>query len=77
MPYPTPDDADYCEGSRQHVPTWDATKQWFRCPWCSRLISAMGNTHTFFPHVRNKKRARRGDAVQEDLTAHGLNTKDV
>jgi hypothetical protein len=76
MPYPSPDDPDYCDGSRTPVPNHDPDKLWFRCPKCGRLICAMGKTGLFFPHVKNKKRARRGDAIQEGLTAHGLNLKE-
>lgn len=76
MPYPSTTDPDYCAGSRQLIWGFDPKMQWFRCPKCSRLISAMGKTQRFFPHLANKKRARRRDAVQESLAAHGLNRKD-
>jgi predicted RNA-binding Zn-ribbon protein involved in translation (DUF1610 family) len=76
MPYPKPDDPDYCKGSRTEIRDYDENKIWFRCPKCGRLIAPMGKTRRFFDHVSNKKRARRGDAVQEGLTAHGLNRKE-
>lgn len=76
MPYPTPADPDYCVGSRTPIPNYDADKLWHRCPSCGRLISAMGKTGQFFPHVNNKKRARKGDSIQEGLTAYGLNNRE-
>jgi hypothetical protein len=36
----------------------------------------MGKTKRFFDHVNNKRRARRGDAIQEGLTQFGLNKKE-
>jgi hypothetical protein len=36
----------------------------------------MGKLRQFFPHVSNKRRARRGDAIQESLTAYGLNSRE-
>lgn len=76
MPYPAITDPDYCEGSRQLIADHDDVRQWFRCPKCGRLISAMGKTKRFFDHVSNKRRARRRDAIQESLTAYGHNRKD-
>lgn len=75
MPYPAPTDPDYCPGSRTPIPGYDGKKQWYRCPQCKRLIASMGKQGRFYPHVRTKKRARRGDAVQEGLTAYGHNSK--
>lgn len=74
MPFPKPDDPDYCAMSRQPVPDLDTTKRWHRCPACHRLIADMPNG-TFYPHVIDKRRARRRDAVQEGLVAYGLNDK--
>lgn len=75
MPYPATTDPDYCSGSRQLIPDYDDVRIWFRCPKCGRLIAAMGKTKRFFDHVNDKRRARRRDAIQEGLTAHGLNTR--
>lgn len=77
MPYPSPDDPDYCPGSRQLIANYDPLKHWHRCASCGRLIVAMGKTGRFFPHVKNKKRARRRDDVQEGLTAHGMNHRNL
>jgi predicted RNA-binding Zn-ribbon protein involved in translation (DUF1610 family) len=76
MPYPDANDPDYCAGSRQVIEDYDEERQWFRCPTCGRLISAMGKTKRFFDHVSNRRRARRRDAVQEGLTAYGMNKKE-
>lgn len=75
MSYPKPDDPDYCPSSREPIKDHDPKVLWFRCPTCGRLICGMGKTGRFFPHVKNKKRARRGDHIQESLAAAGLNTK--
>jgi hypothetical protein len=77
MPYPLTTDPDYCAGSRTVIPDYDDVRQWFRCPSCGRLISAMGKTERFFDHVSNRRRARRRDAVQESLTMYGHNRKFV
>lgn len=75
MPYPKPDDPDYCPCSKQPVDgTYNPDLAWHRCPVCHRLIAAMRNGR-FFPHVSNVARARRRDAVQEGLTAYGLNSR--
>lgn len=76
MPYPKPDDPDYCPGSETAVPDYEDNKhlEWHRCPSCGRLIAAKPRG-IFFPHVNNRKRARRGDAIQEGLTAYGHNRK--
>lgn len=74
MPYPTPDDPDYCQGSREPVEHWNPLKQWHRCPHCHRPIAAMANG-AFYPHVLNRRRARRQDQIQEGLMAHGYDKK--
>lgn len=75
MPYPATTDPDYCPGSRTIIDNYDDEKQWHTCPVCERPISAMGNTGCFFPHVRNKARARLRDDVQETLIAAGCNRR--
>ncbi len=74
MPFPKPDDPDYCQGSRERVEHWDPLKQWHRCPHCHRPISARADG-TFYPHVSNRRRARRRDLVQEGLMEYGLDSK--
>lgn len=76
MPYPKPDDPDYCPASRTEIKNYKPDAIWHRCPSCGRLISSMGKLRQFFPHVKNKKRARKGDSIQEGLTAHGLNSRE-
>lgn len=78
MPYPLPTDPDYCAGSLTDIPTYTDHQDriWHRCPVCLRPISAMPNGK-FFAHVNNIKRARRRDAVQEGLIAHGLNQREA
>lgn len=75
MPYPAPDDPDYCAGSRTEIKGFDPDKIWHRCPSCGRLIGSMGKQRRFFPHVNTKKRARKGDATREGLTQYGLNNR--
>lgn len=73
MPYPSPDDPDYCAGSRQPAPNYDRTVHWHRCAVCNRPIRTMGKTDLFYPHVSNIARARKRDAVQEGLIRFGMN----
>lgn len=75
MPYPKPDDPDFCPGSGTVVDDKDYPDlEWYRCPKCGRLIAANA-AGKFYPHVNNKKRARRGDSIQEGLTEYGHNRK--
>lgn len=73
MPYPKPDDADYCPGSLTVPPDLDKTLHWHRCANCGRPIRWMKNGK-LFPHVNNVKRARKRDAVQESLIFYGQNS---
>lgn len=78
MPYPKRNDPDFCAGSDKTVPEdkFDPNAIWHRCPDCKRPIAVGPKSRKFFAHVRNIKRARRGDDVQETLIAHGCNTKE-
>lgn len=75
MPYPKPDDPDYCPGSGQEPPNYNPELQWQRCGKCGRPITAMPNGR-LYPHVNNRKRARKRDSIQEGLMAHGLNRRE-
>lgn len=72
MPFPATTDPEYCPGSLTPAPGYSVAVQWFRCPQCRRPISARRDG-SFYPHVSNVRRARRGDRIQEALMTYGVN----